>query len=82
VVRIIADSGGAITQLDPASGRDFAFDTDLVGAVDVDGAEGHAMERSRRLLPGNYDIRVEYEVTNAATVFTVDDWHFAVESSK
>jgi ferredoxin len=65
VVRIIA----GITQLDPASGRDYV-------------EEGHAMERSRRLPAGNYDIRVEYAVTNAATVFKLDDWHFAVEMSK
>jgi hypothetical protein len=81
VVRIVADHG-MITELDPASGTDFAFDTDVVGAADADGAEAHAMERSRRLPAGNYDIRVEYAVTNAATVFTVDDWHFAVETSQ
>jgi hypothetical protein len=69
VVRLIADSTAGITQLDPASGRDFAFDTDVGGAVDVDVEEGHAMERSRRLPAGSYDIRVECAVTNAATVF-------------
>jgi hypothetical protein len=82
VVRIIADSAAGITQLEPASGRDFAFDTAVGGGVDVDVKEGHGMERSRRLPAGTYDIRVEYAVTNAATVFELDDWHFAVETSK
>jgi hypothetical protein len=79
-VRIIADNG-AIVELDPASGADFSFDTDLPGAGEVDALEGHAMERSRHL-DGAYNIRVQYAVTNAATMFTLDDWHFAVENSQ
>lgn len=81
VVRIVADNGGAVVQLDPASGRDFAFDTVVAAGVDADGAEGHAMERSKRVPAGNYDVRVEYAVTNAAIVFEPDDWHLAVELS-
>jgi hypothetical protein len=80
VVRIIADNG-AIVDLDPSSGTDFSFDTDLPGAGEVDAREGHAMERSRHL-EGAYSIRVQYAVTNAATTFTLDDWHFAVENSQ
>jgi hypothetical protein len=77
-VRIIAQPAvGPPIELNPSSGTDFAFDS--VAATD-DGAEAHAMERSRRL-EGNYTIRVQYGVTNAATTFTLDDWHFAVEES-
>jgi len=81
VVRIVAVNAAGITELDPASASDFAFDTDVLGAGDADGAEGHAMERSRRLLDGAYTIRVQYAVTNATTTFQLDDWHFAVETS-
>jgi hypothetical protein len=81
-VRIIAvDPMGAITPLDPASGMDFGFDTDVAGASD-DGAEAHAMERSRRLQAGPYTIRVQYAVTNAGTTFTLDDWDHTVELSQ
>jgi hypothetical protein len=81
VVRIIAVNAAGVTPLDPASGNDFAFDTDVPGGVDFDLAEGHAMERSRRLADGPYVIRVQYAVTNPATAFRLDDWHFAVETS-
>jgi hypothetical protein len=81
-VRIVAvDPMGVITPLDPASDLDFAFDTDVAGVDDVDGAEAHAMERSRRLQAGQYTIGVQYAVTNAATTFKLDDWHFAVAVS-
>jgi hypothetical protein len=37
------------------------------------------MERSRRLPPGTYDIKVQWRVVGAAT-FRLDDWHFTVET--
>jgi hypothetical protein len=79
VVRIIAVDAMGITVLDPDSGADFAFDSYVPGSTD--GAEGHAMERSRRLNGGAYIIRVQYAVTNNTMAFTLDDWHFAVETS-
>jgi len=70
---------GASVPFDPASGIDYAFDTNPAGAQD-DLWEGHAMERSKRLGPGTYRIRVQRAVTNAATIFRLDDWHFSVET--
>ena len=81
-VRIVAvNTGtGAITELNPASGLDFAFDTDAFGAA-TDFSEGNAVERSYRLPAGNWSIRVQFAVNNPTSVFRLDDWHFAVESS-
>src|SRR5690242_10343775 len=83
-VRIIATNlaNGASVELNPASGIDYAFDSDPTpGAID-DNWEGHGMERSKRL-PGGpngaaYRIRVQYAVTNANIPFRLDDWHLAV----
>jgi hypothetical protein len=83
-VRIIATNtatGGSV-ELNPASGIDYAFDSDPTpGAVD-DGWEGHGMERSKRLFGGakgaTYRIRVQYAVTNPNIAFRLDDWHLAV----
>ena len=80
--RIMSSGPDGVHELHPQSGADFAFDTDVAGAVDVDGDEARAMERYRRLLQaGNYDFWVEYSVTNAMTLFSLDDWHFSVEVS-
>jgi hypothetical protein len=76
-VRIVAQQvGGATVELSPQAGLDYAFDS-----VGTDGLEGHAMERSRRLGPGTYVIRAQRAVSNAATTFRLDDWHFAVEKN-
>ena len=85
-VRIIAVNiaTGGVIELNPQAGADYAFDSDMAGALD-DLAEGHGMERSRRLLGGangtNYQIEVQYAVTNANSVFTLDDWHLAVHTN-
>jgi len=83
-VRIIATNlaNGASVELNPASGIDYAFDSDPTpGAID-DNWEGHGMERSKRLSGGPngtaYRIRVQYAVTNANIPFRLDDWHLAV----
>jgi hypothetical protein len=83
-VRIIATNlaNNASVELNPASGIDYAFDSDPTpGAID-DNWEGHGMERSRRLFGGangaTYRIRVQYAVTNPNITFTLDDWHLAV----
>jgi hypothetical protein len=81
-VRIVADDGTTLTELDPASGLDFAFDTSTGNATVDDLAEGHAMERSRRLPKGDYRIRVQYSVSAGSTKLTLDDWHFTVEASE
>jgi hypothetical protein len=79
-VRIVALTPAAVIELNPASGNTFAFDSDVPGAS-IDTAEGHAIERSRRLPAGTYQIQVQYSVTNATSIFTLADWHFAVELS-
>jgi hypothetical protein len=81
-VRIVAlnIASGALVELDPASGMDFAFDGDVPNQSDKIG-EGHAMERSRRLTAGSYQLRVQFAVDHPLTSFTLDDWHFAVETS-
>jgi hypothetical protein len=85
-VRIIAQNiaTGAIVELNPVSGADYAFDSDMAAATD-DLWEGHGMERSRRLPGGpngtTYQIRVQYAVTNATIGFTLDDWHLAVHTN-
>ena len=85
-VRIIATNltTGASVELNPVAGMDYAFDSDMAGGLD-DFGEGHGMERSRRLAGGpngtNYRIRVQYAVSNANVVFTLDDWHLAVHTN-
>jgi hypothetical protein len=81
-VRIVADDGNTLTELEPVSGLDFAFDTSTGNASIDDLAEGHAMERSLRLKKGEYRIRVQYSVSAGSTKFTLDDWHFAIEASE
>jgi hypothetical protein len=78
-VRIVAinTTTGTMVELDPASGLGFAFD-DVTSFAQT---EAHAMERSGRLTPGEYLLRVEFAVTNATSTFDLSDWHFAVEMS-
>ena len=83
-VRIIATSQNGTVELNPQAGADYAFDSDMPGAL-TDLAEGHGMERSKRLPGGEngtaYVIRVQYAVVNPASVFTLDDWHLAVHTN-
>jgi hypothetical protein len=85
-IRIIAVNvaTGAVTELRPQAGIDYAFDSDMAGASD-DLNEGHGMERSARLFGGSsgasYRIQVQRAVTNNTIAFTLDDWHLAVETS-
>jgi hypothetical protein len=79
-VAIVATSpAGAPVPFDPASGIDYAFDSNPSGTAD-ELWEGHTLERSKRLGPGTYRIRVMRAVTNANTTFRLDDWHFSVET--
>jgi hypothetical protein len=87
-VRIVAiNSAGTVTELSPASSRDFVFDTDAAGTAN-DQYESNAMERSLRLPAGDYRFRIEIAVTAPTTnpnpspvTARLDDWHFAVEAS-
>jgi len=80
-VRIVAINTGtsAIVELHPQAGFGFAFDSDVTATTD-DFGEAHAMDRSLRLAAGNYSIRVQFAVTDTSTAFTLDDWHFSVET--
>lgn len=81
-VKIMSSGPDGVHELHPQSGADFAFDTDVPGAVDVDWYEPGAIERNRRLLQsGPYRFWVEYLVTDAMTIFSLDEWHFTVEVS-
>jgi len=83
-VRIVAISAAGTVELNPQAGADYAFDSDMPGAL-TDLAEGHGMERSKRLPGGengtNYVIQVQYAVVNPQSVFTLDDWHLAVHTN-
>jgi hypothetical protein len=83
-VRIVAISAAGTVELNPQAGADYAFDSDMPGAL-TDLAEGHGMERSKRLPGGengtNYVIQVQYAVVNPMSVFTLDDWHLAVHTN-
>jgi hypothetical protein len=83
-VRIVAISAAGTVELNPAAGADYAFDSDMPGAL-TDLAEGHGMERSKRLFGGqngtNYVIQVQFAVVNPQSVFTLDDWHLAVHTN-
>jgi hypothetical protein len=77
---IATTAAGGTIFFNPNSGVDFAFDTNPAGAAD-DLWESHAFERSVRLPPGTYRIRLQRRVTHNATSFWLDDWHFAVETN-
>ena len=80
-VRILAvPAAGASIEMNPASGRDFAFDS-VPDRQDYH--EAHAMERSLVLGPGTWTFKVQYSVSNnMVDNFTLDDWHLAVETSQ
>ena len=74
-VRVVGrnNSTGFVFELNPQAGSDFRFDS--VG----DAHEGHAIERSRRVLAaGSYTFFVQLSTTGLAD-FVVDDWHFTVD---
>ena len=73
---VINPAGGVVTELDPASGFDFAFDS----AGGGDRWEAHAMERTSPFLSaGTYRVRVQARVVAGATRIRLDDWTLAVE---
>jgi hypothetical protein len=82
-VRIVArnSSTGAITELQPASGSDFAFDSTDAGRETASSWESHSMDRSNRLGAGSYTIRAQRAVTSASTTFRLDDWSLTVEQA-
>jgi hypothetical protein len=81
-VRVVYGNGMvALTELEPASGIDYAFDSTDNGVESLNSMEGHALERTSYtvLPPGMYQVTVQISVDNAAVNFTVDDWHLVLE---
>jgi hypothetical protein len=70
------------TELSPAAGTNFAFDTVVLTQPNDDRYESHSMERSRRLATGDYVIKVYWSVTGEEVTFRLDDWHFRVETAE
>jgi hypothetical protein len=69
-VRILMDG----VEMHPAAGTNFAFDT-----VDTDRWESHAMSRTYGPVgAGQHVFQVQARVSNASTVFGLDDWTFKV----
>jgi hypothetical protein len=76
LVRIVALRSGTstVTELNPQTGRQpFSFD-----GVSPNGGV-HAIERSARLNPGTYVVRVQWAVSGMGLQFFLAGWHFAVE---
>jgi hypothetical protein len=83
-IRIVAVTAGsgALTELQPASGRDFAFDSTDANTESIGSWESHSMDRSLRLDAGSYRVMPQAAVSNSATSFTLDDYSFTVERAQ
>jgi hypothetical protein len=77
-VRILVDT----TEANPAAGLDFAFDSTNGGNETTGSWESHSMDRSLSVGPGLHTVKVQWAVTNASTVFRLDDWTLTVERSQ
>jgi len=73
---VVFNAAGALAELHPQAGTDFAFDS--AGSAQ-DYWEAHAIERSIRLAAGSYRFVVQYRVSGGAASCRLDDWHFAVQ---
>jgi len=83
-VRIIINTpAGAITELYPQAGTDFAFDSSDSGKEGSASWESHSMDRSIRL-PAQpqgmtYTVTVQWAIVGTGAIFRLDDWSFTVE---
>lgn len=81
-VRIVVNG----TPAQPASGRDFSFDSTSMGNENAGSWEAHSMERWFFTNPGTYTVKVQATVDSdigAETVrFRLDDWILVVERLK
>jgi hypothetical protein len=77
-IRII-HPGGAIREMAPAAGLDFAFDSP--SAFPNDSPESHSMDRSVVVGPGTYTVRTQAVIVGGVggASFTLDDWSLTVE---
>jgi hypothetical protein len=72
---------GAMTELYPASGLDFAFDSTNAGAEGAASWESHSMDRSIRVGNGSYYVVAERATTSTQVTFRLDDWSLTAEKS-
>ena len=75
MARVVATNTATLAtiELDPQSSTEFNF-------VPPNGlAGGYAMDRSRRITAGSYNIKVQF-AAGAGSLHTLDDWHFTVET--
>ncbi len=75
-------ANGAVTELSPQSGSNFAFDSTDSATETSASWEGHSMDRSDRLGAGQYRVTVQRSVSNAAVTFWLDDYSFTVETAQ
>ncbi|MBI1886596.1 MAG: hypothetical protein HYS09_09845 [Chloroflexi bacterium] len=68
----------------PASGTDFAFDSNEDGGAASQGNwESHSMDRSRGALgEGTYTVKVQWMTVDTGVTFRLDDWSLTVERVK
>lgn len=69
---------GALLEMNPVVGTDFAFDSSDSGAEGGGSWEAHSIDRSRRIGAGTYRVFVQWGVVGVGT-FWLDDWSFNVE---
>ncbi|HEV7510272.1 MAG TPA: hypothetical protein VGO27_01150 [Candidatus Acidoferrum sp.] len=74
-VQIVAVGTSGTVQMLPDSGLDGAFDS-VPGTQDL--WEGHAVERSLVLPAGKYKVKAQWQVSDPAVTFSLDDWSFTV----
>jgi hypothetical protein len=86
-IRIVAQNNatGAITEMQPASGDDFAFDSPDQNRETAGSWESHSMDRSIRLAAGTYTIRPQWAFFAASpglSNFRIDDYSLTVERAQ
>lgn len=72
---------GALSELYPRSGLDFAFDSTNAGAEGAASWESRSMDRSARIGNGSYYVLVQEATTSSQVTFRLDDWSLTVEKS-
>lgn len=78
-VRVVAKRGINVIEFDPVVGTDYAFDSTNNGTETAASWEGHALQRSKLLSSGQYQIYVQARTTNSGTTLRLDNAHFSVE---
>ncbi len=74
-VVVVRASDGLVTELRPAVGTDYAFDSPS------DNWEGHSMNRTSFYWgAGTYTVKVQAARVAGATSFRLDDWNFSVRA--